>query len=300
MPGCFGMSVDGTHDEGALVNLKLYISILLVMTIYYIIISLHKIQFIKDIYPPFFEFVEQYNGCIQNGSGVTATRSVSVWYIIYLIIYITIFSGIIIYILTHLESNRMVFKTLGDGIYVFIIMMIFLFVIVNRILFYNHCFDNLPDSKKNKCVNIECESGQLWEFKSGSCVSDKPGPEPDNDSNKNDSNKNSSNKNSSNKNSSKKGLTGPPGPPGAPGPPATISSWTYLPAVLKKPGNSDNSDSIDKDLLAKDLEMVSTVKDDLKKVTESFALYDKKTTPEITLINKVMNNLETYIMTMVK
>ena len=52
--------------------------------------------------------------------------------------------------------------------------------------------------------------------------------------------------------------------------------------------------------MAKDYDMVSTVKDDLKKVTESFALYDNKTTPEITLINKVMNNLETYFMNMVK
>ena len=295
MAGCFGMSVDGTHDEGALVNLKIYISILSVMTIYYIIVSLDKIQFIKNIFPPFFEFIKQYNGCIKGGD----TKSVSVWYIIYLIIYITIFSGIIIYILTHLESNKMIFKTLGDGVYVFIIMMIFLFVIVNRINFYNKCFKP-PTETKSDCARVTCSPGELWNLSNGSCVSDKPEPEPepepepdpDNDSNKNDSNKNSS--------KNKIGLTGPPGPPGAPGPPSTISSWTYLPAVLKKPGNSDNSDSIDKDLLAKDYDMVSTVKDDLKKVTESFALYDNKTTPEITLINKVMNNLETYFMNMVK
>jgi len=137
-----------------------------------VVINIKEISFIKKIYPPLFDWIDTYNGCIIDDSG---ERSVSIWYVIYLLVYIIIFLSIIIYIYINIEN---IFDTLGDGVKVFIIMFIFLYILLNRVYFYDLCFE-----KKNKkdCENPSCPKLEkpLWSFDKQKCVSKSPEPIPD-------------------------------------------------------------------------------------------------------------------------
>jgi len=256
------------------------------MTIYYLVINIKHIDIIKSIYPPFFDFIDKFNGCIKNeNENENEQKSMSVWYLLYLLVYIVLYAVIIIYIYINIYG---LFNTLGDAVFVFIIMMVFLYIIINRIKFYDQCFE--ANGSESSCFIPQCneEDKPFYDFSSGKCVEDtsksedpppgpsppepSPGPSPpppppgpppsgrDRDG----------------------GGRGPPGPPGPPGTPGTniiknqtISSFLGTRAKNSKPSGSSNSN---RDILVKDKKSVSEVKDDLTGITEGFTLLtnDKK------------------------
>jgi len=179
---CFSINISNNYNPIKHKQLWYYITILMVMTIYYIIINLKYIQIIKHIYPPLFDFIDKYNGCIKSEKG--DKNSVSIWYIIYLSIYIIIYSFTILYIYINISN---MFNTLGEAIYVFIIMFVFLFIIINRIYFYDKCFTD-PSADDN-CFKPGCiDPKPYWDFEKSKCVSSstptkptKPPKPPEND-----------------------------------------------------------------------------------------------------------------------
>ena len=266
------MKIGDGHSPEALKNLKIYISILSLMTVYYLAINIHKVQAIKNIYPPLFDAIKEYDGCINASKSNSKLKSVSIWYVSYLVIYIIIFASVIVYILTHLESNKMIFSDLGDGVITFIMMMVFLVVIVNQIVFFDKtCFsESKLDSKT--CTTPKCDpSTPYFDLSNQICVKEPspspppspppPPPPPPGSGNDND--------NDDDEGKTKIKISGgAPGPPGPPGPPGSISSvnTTTIATDQGKSMSSMNPFKSIKDLLQSDIDKLQT---DITKIKQS-------------------------------
>ena len=59
MANCFKFNISGNHNPVNFNKLKYYLMIMFFMTIYYLIINIKKIDLIKSIYPPFFDFIDK-------------------------------------------------------------------------------------------------------------------------------------------------------------------------------------------------------------------------------------------------
>ena len=300
MADCFKFNISGNHNREIFNKLKFFMTIMFFMSIYYLIINIKKISLIKSIYPPFFDFIDKFNGCIKSEND---KKSMSVWYLIFLIIYISLYAIIIVYIYINISG---LFNTLGDAVYVFIIMMVFLYIIINRIIFYDQCFvENASGS--SSCFTPECAGVKsYYSFSTGECVEDTSSDEPDEPDEPDPSPP--SNSNRDNRDNRGKGLVGPVGPSGPPGPPGTNTLTGFIPIigkkfkeVLKPASNSKN------DVLKKDLGLPTEVKEDLTKITEGFALLsnDQKINLKTNMkdvgnesykASRLMNVLEKYLM----
>ena len=147
---CFNINIHGEHNPTNFNFLKYGLTIMFFMSIYYLVINIKQISIIKSIYPPLFDFIDRFNGCIESKD---KKKSMSVWYLLYLIVYIVLYASIIIFIYMNIEG---LFEKLGHAVYVFILMMIYLYIIINRIVFYDQCFDN--SEKSNSCFHPKCNS----------------------------------------------------------------------------------------------------------------------------------------------
>jgi len=146
-----------------------------------VVINIKQISFIKIMYPQFFDWIDKFNGCIIDDD---EKRSVSIWYVIYLLVYIIIFCSIIIYIYTNIEN---IFDTLGDGVRVFIIMFIFLFILLSRVYFYDECFKKKGEGE-DPCDYPECPDNKpLWSLDEQECVSMEDEEDNDDDNDDDDS-----------------------------------------------------------------------------------------------------------------
>jgi hypothetical protein len=279
MADCFKFRISANHNVGNLDKLKFYLTIMLFMSVYYILINIKHIDIIKSIYPPFFDFIDKFNGCIESEN---EKKSMSVWYLLYLLVYIVLYAVIVIYIYINING---LFRTLGDAVYVFIIMMVLLYIITNRIIFYDQCFVS-GGSDDSMCFTPKCndEAKPFYDFSSGKCVSDDsdqgtpPGDEPDDPS---DGRRPRPGKRDRSKKETEPGIVGPPGPPGPPGPAGITEYKGFVPIIgkkLKDVMNYDNKVTSNKNIQEKDVGLVKEVKDDLTGVTEGFALLnsDKK------------------------
>jgi hypothetical protein len=284
MSNCFKFNISGNHNPTNFRNLNYYLMIMFIMTIYYLVINIKHIDIIKSIYPPFFDFIDKFNGCIKNeNENENEQKSMSVWYLLYLLVYIVLYAVIIIYIYINIYG---LFNTLGDAVFVFVIMMVFLYIIINRIIFYDQCFD--PTESESSCFKPNCvEPKSYYDFSSGKCVEESksedppPGPSPTEPSPGPSPPPPPPGTPPSGRDRDGGGR-GPPGPPGPPGTPGTniiknqtISSFLGTRAKNSKPSGSSNSN---RDILVKDKKLVSEVKDDLTGITEGFTLLtnDKK------------------------
>ena len=161
MANCFKFNISGNHIPENFNKLKYYLMVMFFMSIYYLIINIKKISLIESIYPPFFEYLDRFNGCISKGK----QKSMSVWYLLYLIAYIVLYAVIIIYIYINIYG---LFDTLGQAVFVFVIMMVYLYIIINRIIFYDQCFTDKSDSDSD-CFIPKCEKSEkpYYDFSSG-------------------------------------------------------------------------------------------------------------------------------------
>jgi len=150
-----------------------------------------------------------------------------VWYLLYLIAYIILYASIIVFIYINISG---LFKSLGNGVSVFILMIIFLYIIVNRIVFYDQCFDS--SDAESSCFTPECTGDKpLYDFSAGKCVAEgdseeppKEPKEPTEPKEPKEPKEPAGGGGGGGGGGDVDGLVGPPGPPGPPGPAGEIIS----------------------------------------------------------------------------
>lgn len=259
MANCFKFNISGNHNSANFRNLKYYLMIMFIMTIYYLVINIKHIAIIKSIYPPFFDFIDEFNGCIENEK---EQKSMSVWYLLYLLLYIVIYSLIIIFIYVNIYG---LFNTLGDAVFVFVIMMVFLYIIINRIIFYDQCFD--PTDSESSCFTPKCDIDSekpYYDFSSGKCVTEsksedpKPEPEPEPDPDPSPSTPPSEEGRQGRQGG---GIPGPPGAPGPPGPPGKniIEKQTITQFLGDRIKNSYSNNSSNTDTLTEGFAIIGDI-----------------------------------------
>ena len=179
MSSCLNININDKHIPEKKETLWIMMTILIIFTLYYIFVNAKHIKVIDKYLPFIGEFVDKYklDACIKKEEGKDS--SISIIYILLISVYIIIFASIFVY--SYLNFGYL-FKTLGDGVYVFITMFVFMYVIFDRIYYYDRCFDGGDDSEA-ECYVPTCPtthpnaSKTYWSFHKQKCVI-KTSPDP--------------------------------------------------------------------------------------------------------------------------
>ena len=174
---CLDADINFTFNEKLYKGFWIYSSVLIFMSLYYIIINLKHIDVIQRLNPSFFEKIDEYNGCVRNtpDDDSVPTLTVSIWYILYLIFYITIYILLLIYVYVNYNN---IHQTLGQTFKIFGILFIIMFIIYHMIYFYDRCFKSINED--DSCYIPPCSEGKVWSFDELLCV-EMPKPEDENE-----------------------------------------------------------------------------------------------------------------------
>ena len=164
---CLNITINSSYDPQLHKQMWYYIYILIGMSVYYMIINLKHIKLIEKIYPPMFDFIDKFNGCIT----VDGTRSVSIYYLSYFIVFIILYASILVYIYVNLKNG--LFKTLGDGVYIFLLLFAYLVMIINLLYYYDDCFNSEGDIIDKTCSEPTCPDPKkpYYSLSQSKCVS---------------------------------------------------------------------------------------------------------------------------------
>ena len=164
---CLNITINSSYDPQLHKQMWYYIYILIGMSVYYMIINLKHIKLIEKIYPPMFDFIDKFNGCIT----VDDTKSVSIYYLSYFIVFIILYASILVYIYVNLKNG--LFKTLGDGVYIFLLLFAYLVMIINLLYYYDDCFKPIEDIVGNNCNIPSCPDPKkpYYNLSQSKCVS---------------------------------------------------------------------------------------------------------------------------------
>lgn len=266
MSSCLNLNINNEHIPEKKETLWIMMTILIIFTLYYIFVNAKYIKVINKYMPFIGKFVDEYNldACIKSEG--EKKPSVSIIYILLISVYIIIFASIFVY--SYMEFGYL-FKTLGDGVYVFITMFVFMYVIFDRIYYYDRCFRSPSDSEA-QCYTPECAGSNIvYSFSDKKCVKKIP-PTTTTPSNTTPSEPTNTTKDNNDDNRGRRGPPGAPGPPGPPGPSSTqiYNSKSLLSSMVKayNPMLSTKSDNV-KNNLRKGLDKLE---DDVKLLEEEF------------------------------
>ena len=267
MSSCLNININDKHIPEKKETLWLMMTILIIFTLYYIFVNAKYVKVINKYMPFIGKFVDKYklDACIKQGG----KSSISIIYILLISVYIIIFASIFVY--SYLNFGYL-FKTLGDGVYVFISMFVFMYVIFDRIYYYDRCFSESSDPK-SQCYKPTCPSPLLYSFSDKKCVKKVP-PTTTTPSNTTPSEPTNTTKDSKNNNDDdNRGRRGPPGAPGPPGPPGASSTQIYnsqslLASMVKSydPMLSTKSDNLKNNLR----KGIDKLEDDVKQLEDEF------------------------------
>ena len=152
MPSCLNLNINDKHIPEKKETLWIMMTILIIFTLYYIFVNAKHIKVINKYIPSIGKFVDKYklDACIKSEG--EKKPSVSIIYILLISVYIIIFASIFVY--SYFNFGYL-FKTLGDGVYVFISMFVFMYVIFDRIYYYDRCFSSPSSLLYPMCSSID-------------------------------------------------------------------------------------------------------------------------------------------------
>lgn len=161
---CFNVTINSNYNIQLHNQMWYLIYILIAMSLYYLVINLKHIKLIEKMIPNFLSYVEKYNGCItENGK-----RSISIYYLSYFIVFIILYTSILVFIYINLKNG--LFKTFGSGIYVFLLLFTYLVIIIQLLYYYDNCF-NTQDINK-ECNKPTCSDKKpYYSLSKSKCVS---------------------------------------------------------------------------------------------------------------------------------